>query len=81
VIERFDWTDHARRRVWERGFDRIFLEKTIRLGHHERSLNKGQADWRVRGERHDGRAFAVAYDHPVGKDRGRVRIVSVWLCN
>jgi hypothetical protein len=48
------------------------------LGHDGRGRNHGRADWLVRGERLDGRAFEVIYDHPVGEDSGRVRIVSVW---
>jgi Domain of unknown function (DUF4258) len=78
VIEEFDWTDHALRRAWERKFDRFEVEMTIRLGHDERSRNDGRADWRVWGERLDGRVFEVVYDHPVGEDLDRVRIVSIW---
>jgi hypothetical protein len=78
VIERFDWTDHAGWRAWVRKFDRFQVEMTIVLGHDGRSRNDGRADWLVRGERLDGRAYEVIYDHPVGKDLGRVRIVSVW---
>ncbi|MBS1894213.1 MAG: hypothetical protein JST59_23175 [Actinobacteria bacterium] len=81
MIERFDWTDHAGRRAWEREFDRFQVEMTIALGHDERSLNDGRADWLVRGERLDGRGFGVIYDHPVGEDLARVRIVSVWDLN
>ena len=50
---------------------------TVKLGHDGRGLNKGRADWRVRGERFDGESFAV-YDHPVARDANRVRLVSVW---
>ncbi len=78
MIERFDWTDHAGRRAWERKFDRFIVEMTIRLGHDERSRNDGRADLLVRGERIDGSQFEVVYDHPVAADSGRVRIVSVW---
>jgi hypothetical protein len=45
VIERFDWTDHAGRRAWEREFDRFQVEMTIMLGHDERSPNDGRAEW------------------------------------
>lgn len=51
---------------------------TIVLGHDGRSRNDGRADWLVCGERLDGRPFEVIYDHPVGEDLNRVRIVSVW---
>jgi uncharacterized protein DUF4258 len=78
VIERFDWTDHAGRRAWERKFDRFEVEMTIMLGHDGRSRNDGRADWLVRGERIDGCAFEVVYDHPVDEDLDRVRIVSIW---
>jgi hypothetical protein len=78
VIERFDWTDHAEDRVRQRKFDRTLVEMAVRLGHDARSRNDGRADWLVRGEGFDGRVFEVVYDHPVGWDRGRVRLVSVW---
>ncbi|MGH2939260.1 MAG: DUF4258 domain-containing protein [Solirubrobacterales bacterium] len=78
MIERFDWTDHAGRRAWERNFDRFVVEMTIMLGHDGRSQNDGRADWRVSGECFDGRVFEVVYDHPVGDDAERVRIVSIW---
>jgi hypothetical protein len=79
VIERFDWTDHAEDRLWQREFDRILVEMAIRLGHDGRSRNYGRADWLVRWEGLDGDAFEVVYDHPARQDFGRVRIVSVWL--
>jgi hypothetical protein len=79
VIERFDWTDHAEGRARQREFDRILVEMTVRLGHDARSRNDGRADWLVRGQRLDGRVFEVVYDHPVGRDLTRVRLVSVWL--
>jgi hypothetical protein len=79
VIERFDWTDHAEDRLRERKFDRINVERAIRLRHDERSRNHGRADWMVRGKKLDGRVFEVVYDHPAKADLGRVRIVSVWL--
>jgi hypothetical protein len=79
VIERFDWTDHARQRARERNLHRLLVEMTVRLGHDGRNRNDGRADWLVRGRRLDGRAFEVVYDHPVGTDPGRVRFVSVWL--
>jgi Domain of unknown function (DUF4258) len=78
VIERFDWTDHAGRRAWERNFDRFEVEMTILLGHDGRSRNDGRADWLVRGERLDGQVYEIVYDHPVGDDSCRVRIVSIW---
>jgi hypothetical protein len=78
VIERFHWTDHAEDRARERRFDRKKVEMTIRLGHDGRIRNDGRADWLVRGSQRDGRRFEVIYDHPVGRDLGRVRIVSIW---
>ena len=78
MIERFDWTDHAGRRAWERKFDRFEVEMTVKLGHDGRSRNDGRADWQVSGERLDGSGFIVIYDHPVGQELDRVRIVSVW---
>jgi hypothetical protein len=78
VIERFDWTDHAGRRAWERGLDRFFVEMTVRLDHDGRTRNNGRADWRVHGERLGGKSFVVIYDHPVANDVTRVRLVSVW---
>ena len=78
MIERFDWTDHAERRARERNLHRFLVEKTVRLGHDERSRNVGRADWRVHGQRSDGESFVVIYDHPVANDVSRVRLVSVW---
>jgi hypothetical protein len=78
VIERFDWTDHAERRLREREFHRINVEMAIRLGHDGRNRNDGSADWLVLGQRLVGASFVVVYDHPVGEDHDRVRIVSVW---
>jgi hypothetical protein len=78
MIERFDWTDHAGRRARERNLDRFLVEMTVKLGHDGRSLNKGRADWRVRGKRFDDESFAAVYDHPVASDANRVRLVSVW---
>jgi hypothetical protein len=79
VIERFDCTDHAEDRLWQREFERILVEMAIRLGHDGRSRNRGPADWLVRWEGLDGRVFEVVYDHPARQDFGRVRIVSFWL--
>jgi hypothetical protein len=79
VIEEFDWTLHARRRLAEREFDRFEVEMTIRLGHATRMRNHGRADWLIPGRRVDGSAFEVVYDHPVAGDLYRVRVVSVWL--
>ena len=78
MIEEFDWTFHARRRVSERKLDRFEIEMTIRFGHATRRPNAGQADWRVEGERMDGTRFQVIYDHPVQGDANCVRVVSVW---
>jgi hypothetical protein len=78
VIERFDWTDHAKGRARERKLDRTLVEMTVRLGHDGRSRNIGRADWRVRGKRFGGKYFVVIYDHPVVGDTKRVRLVSVW---
>ena len=78
MIERFDWTDHAERRIRERRFDRINVEMNIRLGHDRRRRNDGRADWQVLGQRMDGIWFVAIYDHPVDEDLDRVRIVSVW---
>jgi hypothetical protein len=55
------------------------VEEVIREGHGARALNRGEADWRLYGERADGRRFAVVYDHPVLGDRAAARIVSFWV--
>jgi hypothetical protein len=80
VIEEFDRTYHALRRVSERKLDRFEIEMTIRSGHAMRRPNAGDADWRVEGERMDGTRFQVVYDHPVHAeaDADCVRVVSVW---
>ena len=78
MIERFDWTDHAKGRARERKLDRTLVEMTVTLGHDGRSQNNGRADWRVRGRRFGGGLFVVIYDHPVANDVSRVRLVSVW---
>src|ERR1700759_3837366 len=78
MIERFVWTDQAKDRARQRDFERKNFEMTIRLGHDGRSRNDGRADWLVCGRQSDGRRFEGIYDHPVGRDLGRVRIVSIW---
>jgi Domain of unknown function (DUF4258) len=78
AIRRFIWTDHAELRLEDRGFARVDIENAIREGHLVRSLNLGDADWRIHGVRSDSRPFAVIYDHPVRGDKSAVRIVSMW---
>jgi len=77
-IERFVWTEHAQSRLSERGLTRFEVEGVVREGHGSREVNKGDASWRVHGERSDGRRFAVIYDHPAMGDPALARIVSVW---
>jgi hypothetical protein len=77
-IERFIWTEHAERRLGQRGLTRLDVEAVVRDGHDSREINRGDADWRVYGARSDGRRFAVIYDHPAQADAGLARIVSVW---
>lgn len=78
AIERFVWTEHAESRLSERGLTRFEVEEVVREGHGSREVNKGDATWRVHGERSDGRRFAVIYDHPALGDPALARIVSVW---
>jgi hypothetical protein len=73
AVPHFIWTDHALRRLDERGLTRERIAAAIRDGHPIRERNDGVADWRV-----DGGRFVVVYDHPVGDDYGAVRVVSVW---
>lgn len=77
-IERFVWTDHAELRLGERGLTRSEVEDAIREGHPVREPNRGDADWRVYGERSDGRRFAAIYDNPIQGDASVARIVSAW---
>jgi hypothetical protein len=77
-IERFVWTTHAEDKRARRLLDRSELERTIRDGHADRQINRGEADWRIYGLLVDGRHFIVVYDHPHGSDHAAVRIVSVW---
>lgn len=78
MIERFIWTEHAERRLGQRGLTRHDVEAVIRDDHESREINRGDADWRVYGARLDGRRFAVVYDHPAQGDATLARIVSVW---
>ena len=77
-IERFTWTEHAESRLSKRRLTRFEVESVVREGHRSREVNKGDASWRVHGERSDGRRFAVIYDHPAMGDSALARIVSVW---
>lgn len=78
MIERIHWTDHAEQRVVERGLTREEVETAILGGLKTRIPNRGNADWRVYGDRPDGRRFVVAYDHPVFGSSGEARVVTVW---
>jgi hypothetical protein len=78
AIERFIWTTHAEDKRVRRVLDRSVVERSIRNGHAERQLNRGDADWRIHGLLVDGRRFVAVYDHPHGTDHAAVRIVSVW---
>jgi hypothetical protein len=78
AIERFIWTHHAEGKCAKRLLDRSELERSIRDGHDDRQINRGDADWRVYGLLADGRHFVIAYDHPHRADHAAVRIVSVW---
>lgn len=81
AIERFIWTRHAERKRARRLIDRGTVERAIRDGHGNRAINRGQADWLVRGSLPDGRSFEVVYDHPASRDPAAVVIVSVWDCD
>ena len=78
AIERFLWTDHADQRLRQRGLTRFEVEEAVQGGHDARKANRGAGDWRVHGERADGRRFAVIYDHPAGRDERAARIITVW---
>lgn len=78
AIERFVWTTHAEKRRVDRLLDRFELERAIRNGHADRQIDRGEADWRIRGLLIDGRRFVIAYDHPRGSDHQAAVIVSVW---
>jgi hypothetical protein len=78
TIERFVWTTHAEDKLAKRLLDRVELERSIRAGHADREINRGDADWRIYGLLIDGRRFVAVYDHPHGSDRAAARIVSVW---
>jgi hypothetical protein len=79
MVMRIDWTSHAQERVAQRGLSPGEVEEVIRQQHAVRALNRGEADWRLYGERPDGRRFAVIYDHPVLGDATAARVVSAWV--
>ena len=79
MVKRIYWTDHALRRLAERGLTLEEVEAVVEKAHAARALNRGEADWRLYGVRSDGRGFAVVYDHPVLGDPATARIVSVWV--
>jgi hypothetical protein len=79
VVRRIYWTNHALERIAQRGLLPEEVEAVIRRGHAVRALNRGEADWRLYGERLDGRRFAVIYDHPVLGDSAAARVVSAWV--
>jgi hypothetical protein len=79
MINNFDWTTHATERLRQRDLDRGELERIVRVGHPDRTVNRGRAEWRVTGQQADGTAVVVIYDHPAGGDPSRVRVVSAWV--
>jgi hypothetical protein len=79
VVRRVYWTDHSLQRLAERGLTLEEVEVVVEEGHPARTLNRGEADWRLHGASSDGRRFAVVYDHPVLGDPTAARIVSVWV--
>jgi hypothetical protein len=79
-ITRFIWTTHAQDKCAKRLLDRAAVERAVQDGHAEREINRGEADWLVKGLLPDGRRFEVVYDHRHGSDRSTARIVSVWDC-
>jgi hypothetical protein len=78
AIERIVWTEHAERRIEQRGLTRPEVEEAVLSGHGSREINRGDADWRAYGARSDGRRFAVIYDHPALGDSTLARVVSAW---
>jgi hypothetical protein len=79
-IIRFIWTAHAWDKRTKRLLDGTEIERGIRDGHAERQINRGEADWLVKGMLPDGRRFEAVYDHPHHSDHSAARIVSVWDC-
>jgi hypothetical protein len=77
VIKRIYRTAHAELRLAQRGLSSDEIDRAIREG--EREVNPGEADWRTYGVRHDGRRFAVLFDHPVLGDPAAARVVTAWL--
>jgi hypothetical protein len=77
-IKRFVWTKHANGKRRSRLLNCADIERAIRLGHGERRINRGRADWMVEGLCADGRRFGVVYDHPHHDDGQTVRIVTTW---
>jgi hypothetical protein len=59
MIQAVEWSAHATRRLTQRGLSRVDVEATVRNEHPHREINRGAADWRVHGERADGRPFVV----------------------
>lgn len=79
-ITRFIWTAHALDKCTKRLLDRTEVERAIRDGHAEREINRGEADWLVKGLLPDGRRIEVVYDHHHHADRAVAQIVSMWDC-
>jgi hypothetical protein len=79
MVSRIYWTSHALQRVAQRGLVPEEVEGVIRQTHARRTLNRGEADWRLYGVGSDGRGFAVVYDHPVAGEPAAARIVSAWV--
>lgn len=77
-ITRFVWTDHAVLRLVQRRLEHSDVEEAIRTSHDERRVNEGEADRLVEGVTPLGVRIEAIYDHPVGTDEARIRIVSAW---
>lgn len=77
-IHRFVWSRHAEQRCIERLLDRSQVEQAVRRSHPGRQINRGEADWVIRGLLTDGRRIEAVYNHPYGHDPAAALIVSVW---
>ena len=66
-------TQHAERRISERGLSVGDVAELVLTEHLRRRRNPGEADWLVRGS-----GLAVAYNWPDGDDETMAVVITAW---
>jgi hypothetical protein len=82
MLREFEWSQNAKNCLRESGLKAFEVEEAVRLAHHGRRPNRGQADWIIWSELPEGRGtLVVRYVWPPKnrEDEARARLVSLWV--